>query len=569
MDLREIEGKLTPQEWSDFMVRFWDHPEFCRHSLRIRNLIGSTVPMELSPGQLKLHKAIHRQKLAGKPVRLVVLKTRRSFFTAGVCAEMFHDVAFNPGRKGLIIADQYEPAGLEAFDYLVQFQTNYVPFGPPGATLRLPPLDKDTQQQLEWGNQAGISVLSAQGGDVGRGGGVHFLLGDEVAFWRAAGKTLTAVLNMVPKRPNTTVILQSTANGYGGEFYELCMKAQDPRNDSGWEFLFFGWLEHPEYRAKVDDPAKLQASLNRDERALQEIHHATLEQIAWRRNQIATECRGKVELFDQEYPLTPDVAWLSHGRPALDQLGLSRMKASDPSVGELKRIEQGPITRLAFMRNEHGHGPLAVWRTPQAGTNYIIGADPSQGKDASSDKRGTDPDYSVAFVADYSLDQVAMLRERIRPAAFAEYLAELAKWYNFAYIVPESNDAGFIDALMRTGYPLELIYRQENDPKKMRERIAGPADLGFQTNPLTRNWLITALDDNIRRNTLNLRSSVAIMECRSMVIKPNGKAEARDGAHDDIPMAAALTCLGIRTAPKTLYQPEAEYGAQAVSVGSR
>src|SRR5580698_7356575 len=49
----------------------------------------------------------------------------------------------------------------------------------------------------------------------------------------------------------------------------------------------------------------------------------------------------------------------------------------------------------------------------------------------------------------------------IRPGAFADYLARLGRWYNWAYLVPESNDAGFIDAMVRTGYPLQQIYSRQ------------------------------------------------------------------------------------------------------------
>jgi hypothetical protein len=74
---------------------------------------------------------------------------------------------------------------------------------------------------------------------------------DEVAFRRNPGVTLTGVLNIVPYRPETMAIIQSTGNGIGGEFYELCMRAQDPSNESGWKFLFFSWLEHPVYTREL------------------------------------------------------------------------------------------------------------------------------------------------------------------------------------------------------------------------------------------------------------------------------------------------------------------------------
>ena len=296
--------QLTPQQLAEQIAAFQDHARFCRESLRIRNLSGSSGPLILSPGQLKLHEAIEKQRRQGRPIRLAILKTRRSWFTSGVCAEMFHEVPFFPGRKGLIIADKFDPAALEAFDFMLQFQRGYAPFGAYGG-IRLPRLVKDTEQELRWDNESGIDVMSAEGGDVGRGGGRHFLLGDEVAFWRKAEVTLTAVLNMVPKLAGTMVVLQSTANGVGGEFYDICQKAMDPANQDGFTFLFFGWLEHPPYRMAIEgDKAAFQRSLDGEERGLMEFHGATLEQLRWRRATIAEEChihdlKGIISFCDQ------------------------------------------------------------------------------------------------------------------------------------------------------------------------------------------------------------------------------------------------------------------------------
>src|SRR5437868_4225045 len=49
-----------------------------------------------------------KQQARRQPVRLVVLKTRRSQFTAGACSEIFHEVAFFRGRcRG--VSAQYCP----------------------------------------------------------------------------------------------------------------------------------------------------------------------------------------------------------------------------------------------------------------------------------------------------------------------------------------------------------------------------------------------------------------------------------------------------------------------------
>jgi hypothetical protein len=544
----EMIADLTRAAISTIYGQFHDHGTFCRESIKIRNLQGSVVPFELYPGPWKLAEAIRRQRLQKKPVRIVVLKTRRSFFTAGVCAEMFHDIPFFPGRKGLIIADRYKPAGFEAFDYLVQFQRTYKSFTREGIRLTLPELVRDSQEKCEWQNGSSVEVFSADTGEV-RGAGKHFILCDEVAFWRDPSRTLTGVLNMVPYLPDTTVIIQSTANGIGGEFYEMCQKAQDPANDGGWEFLFFGWLEHPVYSLPLNPglAAKLKATLTPEEVTLQRVHGATLEQLNWRRKTIAVECRGDVELFNQEYPTTAFDAFLASGRPAFDHKAIQLMPVVNGRAGELKVDEEGPIRRLRFEIG--GRGALTIFKAPEPGHTYVIGADPSKGRDVSSDQRGKNPDYSVGFVVDAATgEQVGLLRARIRPVAFAEYLALLGKWYRWAYLVPEANDAGFIDALVQTGYPLEAIYHRQRDPTDRRPPRM--EDIGFETTALTRSWLVSAADDAIRGMGITIHSVVVAQECRTFVIKPNGKKEHQEGCHDDCVFALALAAIGMRFAPK-------------------
>lgn len=560
---------LTPAQAQDLALHFMDHGAFCRESLSIRDLSGSVVPVERSPGQIKLGEAIRRQRKAGKPVRLVVLKTRRSFFTAGSCTEMFHDVPFFPGKRGLVVADKYKPAALEAFDYLLQFQRRYKPFERHGASIRLPRLVKDTQEELRWDNGSGIEVLSAEGGEI-RGGGRHWVLLDELAFWRSATKTLTGVLNMVPYHKDTSVIVQSSANGIGGEFYELCQLAQNPANPSGWEFLFFGWLEHPPYTLPFGDPdagAKLQATLNLEEKVLQSMHGATIEQLNWRRKTISTECRGSVETFHQEYPATAEEAFLASGRPVFDHKALMRHPVSPGESGELTVIEEGPDQRrLVFVPGDRG--ALTLFRRPQVGRRYVCGADPSKGVDVSVEKRGADPDYSVGFLIDADTGvQVALLRERIRPVAFAEYLALVCRWFNWAFLVPESNDAGFIDALLRTGYPLEWIYQRQRDPTDRRpSRIE---EIGFETTTLTRDWLVGAAEDAVRSMAISIVSSVVVNECIRFVVKPNGKKEHQDGAHDDTVMSLGFAEIGRRMMPKRIGSATGKVGPARIGYYGR
>jgi len=561
-------AQLTIAQRQDLAVAFDDHATFCKESLSIRDRGGSKVPLIIEPSQIKLHAAIERQRAKRKPVRLVILKTRRSGFTTGVCSEMFHAVPFYPGRKGLIVADNFKPAGDEAFDYLLQFHRGYKPFTRHDARIKLPSIIKDAQHEIQWSNGSGVEVMSADTGEI-RGGGRHWTLCDEVGFWRDPALTLLGVLNMVPFLPETAVIIQSTANGIGGEFYEYCQRAQDPANEGGYEFVFFGWLEHPLFVRHFDsvpEMVKFSKSLDKEERTLHELHGATLEQLYWRRWKIATDLGNSIDAFHQEYPTTAEEAFLATGRPVFDHKALMRMPVVGGQSGELEQLEdEGPIKRLVFKPNDRG--ALTIWKRPVPGRRYVAGGDPSKGIDVSVRKKGEDPDFSVGFMIDGDTgEQVAMLRARIRPVAFAEYFALLGKWYNYAYLVPEANDAGFIDALVRTNYPMASIYQRQRDP--IDKRPATIEEIGFETTPLTRTWLIGAGEDAVRTQSITIVSPIALNECIRFVIKPNGKKEGQAGAHDDCVLAMCFTEIGRRALPKLIGRPGNEQiGSKVVRYG--
>jgi hypothetical protein len=78
-------------------------------------------------------------------------------------------------------------------------------------------------------------------------------------------------------------------------------------------------------------------------------------------------------------------------------------------------------------------------------------------------------------------------------------------------------------------------------------------DIGFETTVQTREWLVSAADETIRNLGITIMSPVALQECRTFVIKPNGKKEHQAGCHDDCVLALALATIGLRSAPKQPY----------------
>jgi len=118
----------------------------------------------------------------------------------------------------------------------------------------------------------------------------------------------------VPDLPGTEIVLESTANGVGGEFHERWQQAE--RGEGDYIAVFVPWYWQDEYRRDVPEGFALDA----DEMAYMDAYRLTLEQMAWRRNKIA-ELKDPL-LFMQEYPATAAEAFQMSGhdsfiKPAL------------------------------------------------------------------------------------------------------------------------------------------------------------------------------------------------------------------------------------------------------------
>jgi hypothetical protein len=529
---------------------FNDHAKFCEH-LRIRNKDGLAVPYRHSPAGRKLNQTIRKQEEAGQPVRVVALKASQVWMSSSAATEIFRRVPFFPGRRALVVADIQAHADL-VFEYYLQYIKSYTdnPYGAEwDSSILLPKLVKDTEQWLRWANDSSILVGTANNVDIGRSAPYNWAHLSEAAFYRDMGGLMTGLMQRIPNSPDSGVIVESTANGMGGDFYDLCQRAMDPRRNTGWAFVFFAWWEHPEYQCNpkelgyADMPA-FQKTLNQAEIQERNQYRLIPEQLAWRRRQIETACEGKIERFRQEFPANPQEAFQASGRTIFDMAAVGRMPViQDGARGKLEVVDVGMEKRVQFAQSADRRGELVVYRMPRRGGHYIIGADHAEGIDPTAKSGSSDPDYSSATVYDADTgEQVAAMKERYEPIPWAERLYWLGRYYQWAFLVPEQKAVGkaVIGQLLNLQYPLELIYATQRDPSDRRP--AQLQELGFNTSTTTRDVLIGKLDAAMREGAIQLHDPETIQELREFVRKPNGRAEGQK--HDDCVISCALGVEG-------------------------
>ena len=130
---------------------------------------------------------------------------------------------------------------------------------------------------------------------------------------------MLGLLQCVPDTLNSCVILESTANGVGGYFYDIWQKAVRGEND--FIPLFYPWFTDKDYKRDFhseQEKEEFKNSLDEYEIDLMEKNSLTLEQLNWRRYIIANKCAGDKELFISNGIGTSGVKFRNLSRPSIN-----------------------------------------------------------------------------------------------------------------------------------------------------------------------------------------------------------------------------------------------------------
>lgn len=526
---------------------FSDDALFAADSLSIRSREGAVIPLIPNHAQIKLFETIRKIQERKRPVRIIILKSRRQGLTTGIAAKIFRETVFTPGQHAVVIAHHETPLKESIYPMYRLFQEQYKPFR---QLIGLPALERDTDKVMEWDNASKIEIRTATTAHSVRSANLRRCHLSEAAFYQDMRKVMTAITTTVPRDPDTMILVESTANGMGGPFWELWNQATDPSVGSEWVPIFFGCYDDPVNWMDLGEvtPEKFESTLTDEEWDLRRRHNLALEQLNWRRWSILNEFHGSVDLFRQEMPATPTEAFLAKGSPVFDHKTISRFQPYPGTTGELNLERVGVEKRAMFVPKEKQ--PLEVWKKPERGHQYVIGVDTATGKNRSTDDTDPKRDFSVAQVLDrVSGEQVARLRARMTERYFGELVYCLGVWYNNAFLVPEmtgGHGQAMVDVVLQLGYPMNLIYHVNR---------SGPVtynDLGWSTNTVTRPRLISGIDSALTDRSIEIYDAYTIRELLAFARNNDGKAEAPPGEWDDAVMALGLAIQGLKSAPAML-----------------
>lgn len=190
--------------------------------------------------------------------------------------------------------------------------------------------------------------------------------------------------------------------------------------------------------------------------------------------------------------------------------------------------------------DENGEHPFHIWKDPERGAEYSIGADVSEGL-------GGEFDYSVGFVikvnrAGGADEHVATFRSnRIDPVAFAQVLNFMGRWYNEAMMAIEVNRYDTCMSWIRFQLQYPNLYRW----KHMDSINPLSNKLGWLTNVSSKPRLYQTMKRWLQFKLLLVYSRNFASEMKTFTKDEDERgATAESGAFDDEIMAAmiALYC---------------------------
>ena len=271
----------------------WVNEGFCY----IRIVDGTrehVAPMSLNLAQERILAAMMDQAAAGKPIRIVTGKARKTGVSTFDQALKGFLCAHYPEQRAVMIAHE-AGATDEIFEIAKRVASRYSPIIPTEPKAR-------TIDYAAHGSR--YTCQTAGGVAVGAGGTPNLLHMSELSKWeRNKTETEYNARIAIPDQPTTIIHVESTFKGRD-LFCRRFDEAADP--DNPYTQVFIAWY--------VDDRCVLEApegfSHTAEERILIGRAHAegielSNDQLQWRRSKIR---ELGADVFRQEYPSTPTEA---------------------------------------------------------------------------------------------------------------------------------------------------------------------------------------------------------------------------------------------------------------------
>lgn len=483
-----------------------------------------------------LNKAIEDFKCGEiTDISLLVLKGRQQGFTTLVTAYQLACSILNRNFQGYTLADKSDNS-----EAIFQNKAKF-PYGQLPEALK--PTEKfNNRKQLLFEKINSSWAVDTATKDVGRSRTVNFFHGSECAFWKDGISPIQGALGEAFTK-NCIKIYESTANGYN-DYQEMW--------ESGVHInCFYEWWRTKEYNTAFrNDETRSDFLRCIDEGKGYIYDRLTDEEKAWIRERLRWLRDEKLlspeqlhwywdkyrkyidkDLIKQEYPCSPEEAFLLSGKTAFDVVAIQArlLNLKKPvKTGYFEFDYDGlKITNIRWKNDKNGY--INLYKLPRelAFTEFCIGGDTA----------GDGSDFFTAHVLDAKTgEQVAVMKHQFDAHQYTRQMYCLGMYYKNALIGIEANfDTYPIKELQRLGYIKQYV-RESIDEYTGKKKKS----FGFRTTPLTRPTILSGLKEIVNEHCYSINDYDTLKELMRIVKNEKGRIEAPEGGHDDQMMGLAI-----------------------------
>ena len=520
-----------------------------KKNVRIVDIEGNLTFFKPNWAQMRVYRAMIAQEIAGVPIRIQVLKARRLGISTGSAA-LFYALEYeNNDWRSFVCAHDGDSSDV-LFEMIRIMQEE-------DETPR--PTRNSNKKEIIWSkpHRGYYHVQTAGKINLARGWTIQCLHSSEVAFWPHAAPTQLSVMNAAKRA--YVVIKESTGNGQGGQFFEDWQRSVQSRIDmpdvkDGFEPIFLPWTEHSEYATEAPEGYDWDILSEEEEELLAD--GLSYEQLYWRRRALADECGYDTDLFHQEYPRSPEEAFLAYGEIVVKpnilkyhgttiRRGPRAKLVWDPSTLNLSRDKRHIILSYS---DEFRDPYWEVWDEPNNEHDYVVAGDFAKGELADPDDGTSKRDSHCVYVLDrVTLEQVAVLHTRKMDGdVVGEEMLKAALFYNNAWTNGDvTGGFGLAGMNFVKRWPYSNMQRQrESDVEERVETLdrLWTNITGQNRENLVDQWLMLIRPDHQAKfiGRLVVRHKGLLDEEGQFVRNRQGRRTHRVGAHDDCIWAIIL-----------------------------
>ncbi len=536
-----------------------DFQRFAIEQLKIKGASpGQVLPLDLSvkPVQTMIWAKVREQLKSQGYVRGRVLKGRQQGSSTCTQGIMYWKASTTPNFDSLLMAQDGDTTGrifAIARHYYDHVEPSFKPMIRYSSKAELAFENPDQRSRFDNpGLRSRMDFVDASKKFPGTGQTRHGLHTSEAAKYpsETIHELAASFIPMLHDLPGTYHLDESTAYVLGDWFRQGCDEARSGKSRYFW--VFSPWYYDPEYqlplaKGEVFKPDAEERRIIRLAAKGQKKDGVppvaiTHRQLKWRQEKIrefelAGLATNGAELFNQEYPLDYESAWISFDAFVFNRGKLLKMQQSAPEP-KLMRMRGAPGSLPAeSSQDQFGLESeyRAVWGLPEKGKFYDIGVDVSAGIEGG--------DWSVLEIIErFSNKQVAEIHLQADIVDLADEIFWWGACYNWAQVAIEFNAEGISvnQFLQRKNYPYLYFWRNRGGAFPKVTKITG-----WKTQRDSKRLMVTMTQAKFNRDEVVINSRWLLHDLSNFVRWPSGEdwSYGASQGHDDRPMSWMISLI--------------------------